>query len=64
MADNEQGYGVSGAVVAVLLLVGMIGFATQLDHSKDKAWTFMSDQVKSWKGEAKSDDKKDDKKKD
>ncbi|GEM_PF-7090579 len=61
MSDAEQGFGTPSAVAAVLLLVAMIGFATQLDHSKDKAWTYMSDQVDGWTG---ADKKQDEKKKD
>jgi len=39
----------SSSLVAIILIVAMVVFATQGDH-KDKAWIAMVDQIEAWTG--------------
>ena len=46
MSDAEETSSWPAMVAAMVLLLAMIGFASQGNHAKDKAWNAMVDQVK------------------
>ena len=46
-ASSDEDF--SSSLVAIILIVAMVVFATQGDH-KDKAWVAMVDQVEHWTG--------------
>ena len=46
MSDAEETTDWLAVAAAMVLLLAMIGFASQGNHAKDKAWNAMVDQVK------------------
>lgn len=45
MSDTKETIDWLAVVAAMILLVAMVGFATQGNHTKDKAWNSMIDQL-------------------
>jgi len=45
MSDAEQTIDWLGIFAALILLVAMVGFSVKGNHTKDKAWSAMVDQL-------------------